>query len=288
MEKTDAVYRKRHDAEKKAEDDLRLAREGLKAAQSDEFGEEIERATLTKTFLTEVQSVRAQFEKETQRNDRIQLKERVAYVRSSVAYANRKIKQHQVLLKWIEQQRYKMTHCCANMNGTDQLKQDNLKAHPARRKAGNPWLNGSSKTDHRRRTTPTETSILKPAHASKVIKPTSKRRSLRQRARISCSPPQQTSMATAAPNTFSPRKMETLRTKDEVSSLRSVRSSRISKLNRQGRPSKSGIGIRPQNVTDSKPPPSSSARQRTSQRSADMALRRSTRVSRRPERFRPR
>ena len=287
MEKTRAAQSKRHYAEGKAEDALRLAKEGLEAAQADGFREEIERATLPTMALTEDQSAREQFEEETKKKDQVLLKGKVIGALGWIVQANINIGQHQVLLKWIEQQRHEMTNSCASIEGTDQSKRNSSKPLRARRKTGKPRLKGSTIANHRKTTPSKKTSILKPNHAFKVIKSTSKKQNLQQRARISCSPPQPSNMTTAVPNTVSPKKMEAPKFKIEVSSLRSVRSSRISKPNRRKLPGKSKIGTRSQKKADLIPPSSSSTRRRTSQRSVDMTLRRSARVSRRPERFRP-
>lgn len=138
------------------------------------------------------------------------------------------------------------------------------------------------------RTLSTKTSVLKSVHASKVTQPNSKKRDSRLRKEIPCSTPQPASKATTVSSIVSPVRIEAPKAKNDVSALHSVRSSTICKTKATGMPEKPRNGMRPPQIENAlSPPPSSSARKSTKQRPVKKALRRSTRISKRPERFRP-
>lgn len=287
MEKTRAACSKRYDAEWVAKGALRLAREGLQAAQADAFGEEIERAALAEMVLAEVQSARAELEEANKIKDQVKLQRRVIGALGSIVHANLMIQKYRVLLGWIEQQRCEMMNGCASTEGTDQLKRGSSRVLRARLKPGNSALNGASKANNRRKMPNKEAPYLKPAGASKVTKLTSKKRGP-QRTKLSCSTLQPMSKVNRAPAIVKPRGNEVPKAKTDACPLHSVRSSRISKPRTKGMPGKLRGGTVPQGKNGPLPSPSLSTLKRSTQRPAGMALRRSTRLSRLPERFYPR
>lgn len=107
--KTDEACGRRYEEEVAAKRRLKLAQRGMKAAQSDDFGESIERATLIKAAAQEeVRSAQIRLEEGAKSRERVELKGRMLGALGWIPAARRRMEQHQVLLKWIEQQRCEM------------------------------------------------------------------------------------------------------------------------------------------------------------------------------------
>ena len=87
---------------------MESAEEGYNAARLNNFGETVERAILIKMAQEEVRSAQTQFEEEKESTEKIELKGKVISGLSSISYIKGKMKRHNVLLKWIEQQRRKI------------------------------------------------------------------------------------------------------------------------------------------------------------------------------------
>ena len=103
--KTDEACGRRYEEEVAARRRLKLAQRGMKAAQSDDFGESIERATLIKAAAQEeVRSAQIRLEEEAKSRERVELKGRMIGALGWIPAARRRMEQYQVLLKWIEQQ----------------------------------------------------------------------------------------------------------------------------------------------------------------------------------------
>ena len=264
QEKTEAACTRRWEDERKAMGLLRLARHGLEAARSDEFAEKIERAVLVNMVQQELQSARIKFEKEKTSLERIREKGRVLSALGWIVSTKRKMEQHQVLLKWIEQQRREIISGCTSTedSGYGSSKRASSRALSARLTMGTSRRSGPLQANGRKSRGPTERSILKPVHTSKVTKTTCKRGSPRQRTK--------TSYSALLP------------------SLCSVRRSRSSRPSKKQPDRQRGNGAKlPQrgNGLAISSPPSTS--RKTVQQSAKPPLRRSTRISKQPERFRP-
>ncbi|KAI9826028.1 MAG: hypothetical protein M1826_006826 [Phylliscum demangeonii] len=109
-ERTRKARSARYTEERKAKEGLRLAREGLAAAQLDDFGLAVDRATLIKMLHEEVQSAQRQYEEKEKSVKRIELKGGVLGALGSIVSLRLKMDRHRVLLEWIEQQRLEMEH----------------------------------------------------------------------------------------------------------------------------------------------------------------------------------
>lgn len=104
--KPDEACGRRYEEEVAARRRSKLAQRGMKAAQSDDFGESIERATLIKAAAQEeVRSAQIRLEEEAKSRERVELKGRMLGALGWIPAARRRMEQYQVLLKWIEQQR---------------------------------------------------------------------------------------------------------------------------------------------------------------------------------------
>lgn len=88
-----------------AEEEVEFVEEGYKAAQLDNFGEIVERAALIKMVQEEVRSAQTQFEQARDSIEKIELKGQVVSALSSIPLTRGKMKRHNILLEWIEQQR---------------------------------------------------------------------------------------------------------------------------------------------------------------------------------------
>lgn len=98
--KTDDACGRRFEEEVAAKGRLKLAQRGMEAAQSDDFGETIKRATLIKGRPGRG-PIRIQLEKETKSKEKVELKGRVLGALGWIPAARQRTEQHQVLLEWI-------------------------------------------------------------------------------------------------------------------------------------------------------------------------------------------
>ncbi|KAK5001828.1 hypothetical protein LTR28_012172, partial [Elasticomyces elasticus] len=132
---------------------------------------------------------------------------------------------------------------------------------------------------------PSERSILSPVNASKVTKAPNKRRGPYQKMNDLCSDSQP--VAKAATDVGSPDsgRNKAPKTKSSMpASLRSIRPSRISKPSRERSTGQGGSGAK---LLKENGLATSSTGKKTMWQSANTPLRRSTRISKQPERFRP-
>lgn len=103
--KTDEACGRRYEEEVAAKRRLKLAKRGMKAAQSDDFGESVERAMLINAAQEEVRSAQIQLEEETKSKEKVELNGKMLGALGCIPAARRRMEQHQVLLEWIGQQR---------------------------------------------------------------------------------------------------------------------------------------------------------------------------------------
>lgn len=96
--KTDEACGRRYEGEV-------AAKRRLKLAQSDDFGESVERAMLINAAQEEVRSAQIQLEEETKSREKVELNGRMLGTLGCIPAARRRMEQHQVLLDWIGQQR---------------------------------------------------------------------------------------------------------------------------------------------------------------------------------------
>ena len=279
----------------RAKEELEFAEHGLQAARLDGF-EEIERAVLIKMTQEEVRSAQTQFEKEKQSTEKVELKGKVISGLNSISCIKGKMKRHNVLLKWIEQQRREIASGPADTEKEgDQgpSKRAGLRAlrnHPVNEASR---LNKPLKTNDHKRKQSTARSILSPVDPTKVSKTPKKKRSLRQKASFSCDALQTVKKTAVDSSTPQSRSKQVFKVKNAApASLCAIHSSKVSKpgTKRPTRPRKDGAGftsttdIRRLTRKDNLGTPSiSSTSRKAVQQSANASLRRSTRISKQPE-----
>ncbi|KAL8900704.1 MAG: hypothetical protein Q9207_005571 [Kuettlingeria erythrocarpa] len=118
MKKLDELEKKNHEAGMAhftAKEEVEFAEEAYDAARLDNLGETVERAALIKMALGEVGSAQAQVEEAKESLEKIRLKGRVLSALGSIPRTRGKVKRHEVLLGWIEQQRQEIAGGCADV-----------------------------------------------------------------------------------------------------------------------------------------------------------------------------
>lgn len=85
--------------------DMELAEAGVEAARLDTFGETVERPTLVNLIRKEIRSAQARLEESNLSEERIALRDEVLSALNMLSSAERSLKQQDILLEWIEQQR---------------------------------------------------------------------------------------------------------------------------------------------------------------------------------------
>jgi len=284
----------------RAEEELEFAEEGYKAVQLDDLGETAERAALIKVVQGNVRSAQNQFEEARESTEKIELKGKVLSALSSISCIKGKIKRHNVLLEWIEQQRRDIATSCADTEregGQGWSKRANsrvIRNHPS---TDPSRLNKTPKANGRKRKQSTTRSVLSPVDPAKVSKAPSKRRSPRRKMSVPCGASQAAGKTTTDPSTPESRSKEAFKVKDTIpASLRPSHSSRVSKpgkkrpsgLSRDGTMLPLTTGThwpkREYNLGLSSSP---STGRKAMQQPANASLRRSTRKLKPPERFRP-
>ncbi|KAL9606106.1 MAG: hypothetical protein Q9179_000732 [Wetmoreana sp. 5 TL-2023] len=119
FKKRGELENKAHEASMKcynAEEEVKFAEKGYNAARLDNFGETVERAALIKVAQEEVRSAQIQFEQAREWREKMELKEKVASALSWIPLTRGKMKRHNILLEWIEQQRREIASGLANIS----------------------------------------------------------------------------------------------------------------------------------------------------------------------------
>lgn len=276
----------------RAEEVVEFAEQGYNAAQLDNLGETVERAVLIRMAQEEVRSAQTQFEEERESTEKMELKGKVISGLSSISCIKGKMKRHNVLLKWVEQQRREIASGPADIEkegGHGRSKRASsraLRKHPVNKASR---LNKPRKTNDRKRKKSTAKSILSPVDPAKVSKAPSKRRSPHQKMSVSCDALQTVEKTTVDSSTPQSRSKQVFKVKNATpASLRPIHSSKVSKpgakrptrLCRDGTKLTSTIDthrlIRKDNLGTSS---TSSTDRKAMQQSAKASLRRSTRIS---------
>ena len=266
---------------------VKLANQGLVAARSDDLGEVIERAALIRMTRNDVRSAQAQVEEEKASMEKLDLEGNVLGSLNTIRRIKEKMKRHNILLKWIEQQRrdsFTDVENEGNRGRSMQARSRALRRQPAKAARHAP----SAKEGYHTRQ-PTTRSTPIPINPTKVSKVPRGKRGAHQKLGVSYNAlPER---ATTDPNPPEPGIQPTSTTKATVPNpLRPLPSSRISKSG--GRQPK---GLRMELLSpDGRPGPQrksnvgrASRGRRMMPRSANVSLRRSTRISKPPERFCP-
>lgn len=235
--------KKNHEAEMArfvAKEELEFTEEGYKAARLDDFGEAIEKAALIKVMQEEVRSAMIQFEEETESTEKMELRGKVLGALGWIPIVKGKIKRHNVLLKWIEQQRREIAASCAptgcapieKKDGQDRSKRASSRALRNRPATEASRTNTPSKANGRKRKQSTTRSILSPVDPGKVSKMPSKRRSPRQKMNVPRGTSQAVEKTATDSRTHQPRSKQVV--KDVLpASLRPIHSLRVSKPGRK-------------------------------------------------------
>jgi hypothetical protein len=98
----------------RATEEVKFAEEILKAAQSDSFGETIERAALSRIIQKEVESARTRLEESKALAEKVELKGKVVGALGRVSSTKREFELQKILVEWIEQQRRKLVLDCVS------------------------------------------------------------------------------------------------------------------------------------------------------------------------------
>ncbi|KAI9777558.1 MAG: hypothetical protein M1816_004701 [Peltula sp. TS41687] len=305
MEQYHEHCQKAHDASTqrfRAQRALERAERESNAAQLDDFGETVEKVTLVRLIQKEVESEQKRVDEARKLETEVKLRGKVLGALCGLANTTRKLKQHKILLEWIERERQQITTECAdtekegNQDQDRRARQGALQNHTA---TGASRPNRSSKGSGRKWKLSTEKSALSPTDPSRVFKAPRKKASPHRMMSLSHDTIRAAETATTDPGVPESRSKQTSKAKDVVpTSLRPIHSSRVSKSG-DTRPT----GLR---RDDTKLPPATNGRWRTLQKTLDMSsaawtgrkakqpsvradtsLRRSTRISKKPERFRP-
>ena len=279
-----------------AKEEVKFAKEVLEAVRSDDLDETIERATLIKLVQEEVRSAQTHFEKWRKK---IKLGREVSSELDSISCIKGKMKRHNVLLEWIEQQRREIVGGRADTEkegGHGRSKRTIsrvLQNHPATEASKS---NKPPRASGRKRKQSTARSILGPVDPTKVSKAPSKRRSPRGKMSFPCGASQEAEKTNTDSDTPASRSKQVCKVKHVMpASLRPIHSSRVSKpagkqptrlrmdgtkSSPTGRHRLTGEG----NLGMSSNP---STGRRAMQQSGNASLRRSARISTPPKRFCP-
>ena len=302
MKKLAELGKKEHEAGMArfcAKEEVEFAEEVYDAARLDNFGETVKRSVLIQVAQREVKSAQTQVEEAKEPLEKIKLKGKVISALSSIPLTRRKIKRHEVLLEWIERQRQEIAGGRADLKkegGQSQSKVSSrvFRNYPATEASR---LNKSPKMDVRQRKPSTARSILSPVDPAKVSKVYRKKRSSRRKLSVSCDPPQAAAQKTIDSTAPKPRSKRAFKVKDAMpASLRPIHSSGICKPSRKRLtgPHRGSTRFSPTAGISQRRRENKSGRlltpspgRKAMQQSSNASLRRSTRISKQPERFRP-
>ena len=217
----------------RGKDEVKFAEEGYNAAQVDSFGVTIERAALIKMIQEEVQSAKTQFEEAKKLREKIELQGKVLGALNWIPCVKGKIKEHIVLLEWIEQQRRGIATSCAdnkNESGQGQPKEASSRVLRKRSTAEPSKLGKLPKANGCERKQSKKRSILSPVNPTKVSKAPGKSRISHPKISIPCDVSQVAEKMTTNPGIPKHKRKQASKVKDLVPpSLRPIHSSRVSK-----------------------------------------------------------
>ncbi|KAI9704970.1 MAG: hypothetical protein M1836_006750 [Candelina mexicana] len=281
-----------------AKEEFEFAEEVYNAARLDDLGETIEKAALIKMAQGEVRSAQTQVEEAREPLEKIKLKRKVINALSWIPRERGKIKRHNILLEWIEQQRREIAGgpvVIEQEGGQGQSKGPSSRALRNRPAAEASRLNKTLKADGRKRKQSMTRSILSPVDPAKVSKAPSKRRSPRQKMSFPCGALKEAENTTTDSAASESRRNQAFKVKDAMPALlRHIHVSRVSKSGqkwpnevRKGgtkQPSTTGTHRRKREHSLGSSSTLSTSR-KAMQRSVNASLRRSTRTSKPPERF---
>lgn len=283
-------------APSQAKEEVKFAKEVLEAVRSDDLEETVERATLFKLAQEEVRSAQIHFENWLKK---IELGREVSDELGSISYIEGRIKRHRVLLEWIEQQRREIVNGPADTEkegGQDWSKRASSRVLRKRPATEASKLNKPERANGRKHKQWTAKSILGPLNPTKISKPPSKGRSPHRKLSSQCSLLHNAEEMTTDAGTTESRSKQAFKVNNVMpASLRPIHSSRISKpagkqpnsLRRDGTKSSLSGRRRPKSEDKLSTSLNPSTGREAMQQPANASLRRSTRTTKPPERFRP-
>ena len=256
-----------------AKEEVKFAKEVLKATRLDNLGEIVKKAALIKLAQEKVRSAQTHFEKCLKE---IKFGREVRSELDSISCTKGMIKRHNMLLKWIERQRREIAGGRADTEkegGQGRSKRASSRALRNRPATEASKPNNPPKASRRKRKQSTARSIL--VDPAKVSKTPSKRRGLHQKMSVPCDTSQEAEKTT--PNSA-------FKVKDPMlDSLRPIPSSRLSELIRLRR---DGTKLSPTTGTHRLTrrdylgtSSTQSTGRKAMQQSANASLRRSTQIS---------
>ena len=277
-----------------AKEEVKFAKEVLKATRLDDLGETVEKAALIKLAQEEVRSAQTHFEKCLKE---IKLGREARSELDSISCTKGKIKRHNILLEWIERQRREIAGGRADTEkegGQGRSKRASSRALRNRPATEASKPNKPPKASGHKRKQSTERSILSLVDPAKVSKAPSKRRGPHQKMSVPCDTSQEAEKMIPNSSTPKSRSKQAFKVKDPMpASLCPIHSSRVSKPGRK-RSTMDGTKLSPttgthqltrrDNLGTSSTP---STGRKAMQQSANSSPRRSTRISMPPEIFRP-
>lgn len=280
-----------------AKENVEFAEEVYNAARLDNFEEAVERAVLIKMVQEEVRSAQTQFEEKKESTEKIEIKGKVISGLSSISCIKGKMKRHNVLLEWIEQQRREIASGPADTEregGQGRSKRASSRALRNHSVNEASRLNKTPKTNNRKRKQSTARSILSPVDPAKVSKAPSKRRSPHQKTSVSCDASQTVEKTTIDSSAPQSRSKQVFKAQNATpASLRATHSSKVSKPGAKRPTRLRRDGTKLTSTTDThgltrKDNWSLSSISSTDRKAfTNASLRRSTRISKQPEIFRP-
>ncbi|KAI9842955.1 MAG: hypothetical protein M1837_006692 [Sclerophora amabilis] len=155
------------DADSKAWEKLNFAEKVLRAAQSDSFGDRIEKANLVLIFQEEVDSLQKRIDETTEVLERVRLRREVLSALRGVAKSKRRFERHKILLEWVERQRRIIASEAAP---SDQPKKPNHLKSVKKLRSNVPRSDSTSRSGGRRRKQRRAHPILCPTDPSRVSK----------------------------------------------------------------------------------------------------------------------
>ncbi|KAI9844978.1 MAG: hypothetical protein M1837_005122 [Sclerophora amabilis] len=285
---------KRWDAYMKATQEVEFAEAGLNAAQSDSYGETIDRADLIRLLQKELEPLQPRLDEARKSEGEARIRGNLLAKLGAEVYAKTQLKRHKALVEWIEQQRRKIAcepttsdkhiENCDSQDQTTRPRSRTFREHTA---AKVPATDRPSKRTGGKRGQPKARSMLSPVDPSRVSKASGKKRNPPRRKR-STSYDMSLSAEKEAILGSNPQRssLRISKLKDNISargpegtSLRPVHSSRVSKAR------KASGRAQPTKIKSSAP--SASRRPAKSPTPDKPPPRRSTRISKKPDRFCP-
>lgn len=168
---------KRHTAEANAWWVVKRAEEGLKAAQSDDFGGTVERAALVRSIEEELGSAQTRFDESIQLREKLKLKGKELDALYTLGKTKGELERHKILLEWTERQRRVLASKYTNSNQDTKSHGDQGQVRKSRTRSLRnraprkvPGPNRCSKGSTHKGKRSTALSILSPVDPSKVSK----------------------------------------------------------------------------------------------------------------------